>query len=475
MPSTRNRPNLIYVFCDQLRAQSLGFMEQDIVHTPNIDRFSQESLTLTHAVSNYPVCSPHRAMFMSGKYPLSNGVILNCHSGTSDLGIYLKTEERCWSDVLHDKGYSLGYIGKWHLETPHKPFADTQELAVGEDPFWNEWTPPERRHGFDYWHAYNTSGAHMTPEYWTTSGSRDEITRIKQWSPEYEVGKAIDYLNNTDGSYRNPDQPFALVWSINPPHGYYKEYPQKYREFYEKYSTEELCNRPSIPPADEERGQLYREYIRDYLSMITGVDEQFGKLLQAIDELNLSDDTIVVFTSDHGDCLGIHGHYDNKNNHFEEAMHVPFIIRYPDVLEARQDDLLLSSPDIYPTLIDLMGYKNRIPSQVEGQSLADAMKDCNAERPTSQFYIRVPYPGDPRYGKRGVRTHRYKLMIDQTKDKSPRRVELYDLQEDPYEMSNIAWLRPNLIKQLVKDELTPWLKHTKDPWQVPEYDPFTEM
>ncbi|QQE11292.1 sulfatase [Planctomycetota bacterium] len=475
MPTTDKRPNLLYVFTDQMRAHAVGFMNEDPVHTPNLDAFSMQALTLTQAVSNNPVCSPHRAMLMTGKYPISNGVTLNCNSNTSNLGVYLKSDERCWSDILNDNGYSLGYIGKWHLETPHEPWANTQELAAGENPFWNEWTPPERRHGFQHWYAYNTSGAHMTPEYWTTHGSRDDIERIKEWSPIHETNKAIEYLRNDDKKLRDPNKPFALVLSYNPPHGYYKAYPDKYREFYEKYSTEDLCNRPSIAPPDEERGQYYREFIRDYFSMVTGVDEQFGRLLEELDNLNLTEDTIVVFTSDHGDCLGVHGHHDNKNNHFEEAMRVPFMIRYPKKLSPRRDDLLLSSPDIYPTLIDLMGYKDQIPSQVEGQSLVNAMCDTSAPRPTSQFYIRVPYPGNPRYGKRGIRTHRYKLMIDKPNDGPPKRVELYDIQNDPYEMSNLAWIRPNLIKQLIETELTPWLKHTNDPWEVPDYDPKSEM
>ena len=107
---TTTTPNLVFIFPDQFRSQALGFMQQDPVITPNLDRFASESLVLTHAVSNYPVCSPYRAMLLSGKYPFSNGVIGNCYSGTIQHGIELKASECCFSDVLHDVGYSQGYI-----------------------------------------------------------------------------------------------------------------------------------------------------------------------------------------------------------------------------------------------------------------------------------------------------------------------------------------------------------------------------
>ena len=116
--SARKQPNLVYVFPDQMRGQAMEFLGEEPVITPNLDRFSTESVVFTQAVSNYPVCSPHRAMLMTGMYPISNGVLNNCTSRSAELGIQLKQSSRCWSDILHEKGYSLGYIGKWHLDGP---------------------------------------------------------------------------------------------------------------------------------------------------------------------------------------------------------------------------------------------------------------------------------------------------------------------------------------------------------------------
>ena len=117
--SRPKKPNLVFVFPDQMRAHTLGFMKEDPSITPTLDAFADESLVLTQAVSNYPVCSPYRAMLMTGKFPFANRVLSNCNSRTTPLGNELQPSDRCWSDVLKDQGYSLGYIGKWHLDAPY--------------------------------------------------------------------------------------------------------------------------------------------------------------------------------------------------------------------------------------------------------------------------------------------------------------------------------------------------------------------
>ena len=142
-------PNLVIVFPDQMRGQAIGAAGEDPVVTPNLDAFAKESLYLPHAVSNYPVCSPFRAMLMTGQYPHASGVKNNCLSRTTPYNCELPRNARCWSDVLSDKDYSLGYIGKWHLDSPRPPYVDCKNNR-GKDK-WNEWCSPDRRHGFDFW------------------------------------------------------------------------------------------------------------------------------------------------------------------------------------------------------------------------------------------------------------------------------------------------------------------------------------
>ena len=171
-------PNLVIVFPDQMRGQTMGFLNEDPVVTPCLDKFAAESLVLTQAVSNYPVCSPFRAMLMTGMYSHSNRVVENCNSNTAPFGCELPESARCWSDVLKDKGYDLAYIGKWHLDSPHEPYIDCKN---NEGPRkWNEWCPPSRRHGFNNWYAYGTYDYHMNPMYWSTGAGREEFNFVEQ-------------------------------------------------------------------------------------------------------------------------------------------------------------------------------------------------------------------------------------------------------------------------------------------------------
>ena len=150
----QKHPNLVFVFPDEYRKQAMGFMNEDPVITPNLDAFAKESLVLTQALSNRPVCSPYRAMLFSGKYPHGNGVLTNCNSRTVQFENYLKDTERCFSDVLHDLGYCQGYLGKLHLDPPNEKYEYT-EGPRGDGTIWDAYTPPgPRRHGFDFWYSY---------------------------------------------------------------------------------------------------------------------------------------------------------------------------------------------------------------------------------------------------------------------------------------------------------------------------------
>ena len=364
---TQQRPNLVFVFADQMRGSAMGFLGEEPVVTPNLDRFAQQSIVFTEAASNYPVCSPYRAMLMTGRYPHRNGVISNCLSRTAPFGVELKKDAKCWSDVLKANDYSLGYIGKWHLEAPYKPYIDCANNRGAQA--WNEWTPPDRRHGFEYWYAYNTYDFHMRPLYWGNNADRNGFHYVDQWGPAHEADLAIKFIEDRAGQYRQSGKPFALVVSMNPPHTPYSQHPERYLEPYSKMSDDELCQRPNIPPAGTRWGDHYRSQIRHYYAMITGVDEQFGRIVTALDKAGLAEDTIVVFTSDHGNCLGIHDH-GTKNVPEDESMRIPLMMRYPGKLQPRKDDLLISVPDLYPTLLDLMGLGEKLPPEVEGVSHA---------------------------------------------------------------------------------------------------------
>ncbi len=455
----KRHPNLVIVFPDQLRAQAQGFMDLEPVLTPNIDRFASQSLVLTQMVSNYPLCSPTRAMLMSGKYPHANGVLNNCNSRSAPYGYELKTGERTWPDILKEKGYSLGYIGKWHLDNPHEPYIDCANNKG--DTKWNEWCPPERRHGFDFWYAYGTYDYHLRPMYWATRAGRNGFHYVDKWGPEHEADMAIRYIMNEGDSFRVAGKPFVLVVAMNPPHMPYGAVPEKYREIYGDIPVEALCEQPDIPPAGTRWGDYYRKNIKNYYAMITGVDEQFGRIVGALEAAGLQENTIVIFMSDHGNCLGMHDMI-SKNNYYEESMRIPFIIRWPKKISPRRDDLLMSVPDIYPTLLDLMGYGKDIPEDVMGVDYASLFLDVKGTRPNSQLYINVP-AGRPGLGIRGVRDHRYTFAITKNEDGSEETV-LFDNRYDPYQMKNITGDDPATVKEM-KIMLDEWLKKTEDPWR----------
>lgn len=458
--SVKSSPNLVFVFPDQMRGQAMGFLKDDPVITPNLDRFATQGVVFTHAVSNYPVCSPYRAMLFTGKYPHSNKVLANCNSNGAKHGYELQESDRCFSDVLKTAGYSLGYIGKWHLDSPYKPYVDTSNNS--EKFAWNEWCPPHRRHGFDFWYAYGTYDHHFEPQYWTTHSIRDKRVKVKQWSPEHEADQAISYIKNKDKKFRDPDKPFALFVSMNPPHTPYSYVPKKYLEYYKDKTPEQLIVRPSVNLKEKTKcAEMARKQIKNYFAQITGVDEQFGRILKAIEEQGIRNNTIVVFTSDHGNCLGCHEKV-TKNVHYEESMRVPFILRYPKRIPPKRDDLLISTPDIFPTLLHLMGHGALIPNGVEGENHGELLLTGKGERPASQLYLWIPY-GEPAYGRRGVRTHGHTLMISKKKGK-PETKMLHDNIKDPYQLKNIADSRPDIVKELYEKELIPWLKKTRDPW-----------
>ncbi|MBL7965936.1 MAG: sulfatase [Prolixibacteraceae bacterium] len=451
------QPNLIFIFPDQMRAQSMGFVGEEKVKTPVIDRFAGESIYFSNAVSNYPVCSPTRAMIMTGQYPLRNKVFANCTSATAKFGCELPETAKCWSDVLKDHGYSLGYIGKWHLDSPHEPFVNTSN-NLGEVK-WNEWCPKERRHGFSFWHAYGTYDQHLRPMYWDTEDKREDFKYYDEWGPEHEANRAIDYIQNKNGNLRESGKPFALVISMNPPHTAYDQVPQKYKDLYKDMSVETLITKPNIPAAGTKWGDHYRKNIKDYYACISGVDEQFGRILRALKDAGLEENTIVVFTSDHGDCLGMHEEV-TKNNPYEESMRVPLLIRFPATLKPRHDNILISTPDLYPTLLGLMNLASSIPSEVDGTDYSKYLIRGKGAKPSSQWYMKVDN-ASKESGIRGVRTDRYTYVVN--KKNGEKNVMLFDRKNDPYQLTNIATENPKLTETLDK-ELVVWLKKYNDPW-----------
>lgn len=458
----KERPNVLFIFPDQYRKQSLGFLKNDPVLTPNIDKLASEGIHFTDAVSNHPLCSPFRGMLFSGKYPLSNGVQSNCHSGRTAYGNFLKPDERCLSDIMKDAGYATGYLGKWHLDgpTPTKP---------GQPNIWDSYCPPgPHRHGFEFWYSYGTHNRHNHPYYWINDAKENERTDVNQWSPEHEADVLIDYLDNKDGKFRDEEKPFFMCWGINPPHTPFNEVPQKYKKRFEGKTTEELLNRPNVkrnfPEFNASTGfgdsgvEKQLDQAKDYFACVEGVDDQIGRVLDMLEKKGLKDNTMVIFCSDHGEMLGSHG-LMHKNIWYKESFEIPFIIRWPEKLRPGKDNLLLSVPDIMPTLLSFLGLGDQIPSSVEGKDYSGVLRGEAIERPKAALYF-FDKPEEETEKRRGVKTHEYTYIIGYDRN-NKKHIFLYDDVNDPYQMTNIAGTKPDVEKEL-HQMLEQLLHETKD-------------
>lgn len=471
-------PNIIYVFPDQFRNQSLGFWAEDEysdcigwqadpVRTPNLDRFAGESAVLYRAFSTCPLSSPYRGMFLTGMYPERNGVTLNCMAERPEST--LNPDAVCISDVLAANGYSCGYIGKLHAETPMKNDpANPGHYVSDRTPEWDAYTPPERRHGFSYWYSYGTFDEHKNPHYWDTEGIRHDP---HEYSVRHETDKAIEFLRNENGE-REEGAPFFLVLAYNPPHSPYESPDDCMEEDLELYRDMDYSELYVRPNADTTLTKA--PSARYYFANVTGVDREFGRLMDELERLGLDRNTIVVFTSDHGETMCSHGTLDPKNSIYTESFNVPFLIRYPDRIRHRTDPTMLSTTDIMPTLLSMAGLEEKIPETVEGRDLSPALlengKECDV--PDAVLYIRNYDGGRDEDGlvrgifpaARGVKTDRYTMEIAITRNYEVERVLIFDDLEDPYQMNNISHTENQELFSSLCGKLGEKLEEADDIW-----------
>jgi len=414
------RPNLLYIFADQWRAQATGYAGNPDVQTPNIDRLEKQSINFENAVSTCSVCSPYRASLLTGQYPLTHGVFLN--------DLHLNDAAQSLAEVYRDAGYKTAYIGKWHLD------------GNGRDAY----IPPESRQGFDYWKVLECSHTYFNSEYY--AGNNPEKKVWPGYDADAQTDDAINYMTRC----AEEDSPFVLFLSWGPPHAPYRQVPENYLK---EYDSKQLTVRPNVP---KNRVSAARNTLTGYYAHCTALDDCMGRLLEALAGAGLDKNTIVVFTSDHGDMLYSQGE-TKKQKPYDESIRVPFLLRCPSAWNVPPQRLQtpLGSPDIMPTLLALSGAA--IPSTVEGEDLSGLIVG-RAPDGDRAVLITCPVPfgqwkrrlGGREY--RGVRTRRYTYARSLKGDWL-----LYDNQTDPYQQKNLihdpeyAGIRKTLAAQL--DEL----------------------
>jgi arylsulfatase A-like enzyme len=407
-----------------MRGQTLGCMGDSDVRTPNLDKLASQGILIRNTFANSPVCCPARAIILTGKYAHSNGMVAN--------DLRLRESETTLAEILASQGYRTGFIGKWHLDGGRR-----LPGFVPRGP---------RRQGFQFWAANECDHRHFRPTYFRDT---DQPITEERFEPEVWTDLAIEFLSQTGSD------PFFLVVAMGPPHDPYAA-PER---FMNPYNPMKLRMRPNWVEGVPDAG---RKEIAAYFAAITAVDEQVGRLMRALEHLGRSQDTIVLFTSDHGDMLGSHGQR-LKRKPWEESIRVPGIVRYPAKIKpGRTSEALLCHVDIAPTLLALCGLT--VPREMQGSDLSSLVLGTTNRGPDSAFLqIFVPYAGDgtPRPW-RGVRTDRF--LYART-EKGP--WLLYDLADDPYEMKNLA-LHPTHapLRQMMEMKLDAWMKRTGDSWAI---------
>jgi len=498
---TPRRPNVLFVMTDQHRLDAMGAYGNRVIRTPSLDRLATQGMRFErYYVAAFP-CSPSRASLMTGLHPQSHGVVIN--------GVQLDEEIPTFATELARAGYHTTWMGKWHLRG-RRAFVrgsdDELPRLIDKKP------PPvdakRSRNGFqdgvheglDYV-AYLRDlgleeprpGKKVRGGHHTVIEDGHSVIPEKHFIETFLTDRAVAYLE----ANAKAAQPFCLCVSyegphrpITPPEPWDKMYdpaklplpatvndpmtdaPKRHQDFHWRmhgidlpkerarlkrqlvFENEmwDLLDRPAWTERE------YRDLMAHYYGYVSYIDAQIGRLMDAVDRLGLTDNTVVVYTTDHGEFMGGHGCIFKAMMMYDDLMRVPLIVRFPGVVpKGKASRALASSVDLMPTLLDVAGVK--VPETVQGRSLRPVLTgrtDKHHEAVFTSF-------AQPNIQMRMVRTDRYKYSYNWR----PRQAnELFDMHEDPLEMKNLAGkgaMRP--IEERLRRRVFAFMDGIKDPWR----------
>lgn len=437
------KPNLVFIFSDQQTFDMLGCYGNQQIKTPNLDEFSKQSIRFTHCFSNSPVCAPFRGMLMSGQQPLYNGAFVNDKP-------LVPGHSKKFAEVLRDAGYGTAYVGKWHLQGGDR----------------NRPIPPgEMRYGFD--ELFLSNNCHVDFRagkcfYWNENGQKSFFDK---WEVYGQTDQALKYLD----SQKNSEKPLALFVSWHPPHDWGKFKGEDSLMHYKYDAPDELMamyNRDSIKmrPGVENTPDRRRMY-HGHMAMTTGVDIAFGQLMEKLKALNLEENTLVVFTSDHGDMLEFMDAVVPKQYAHDYSCRIPFMMRWPGKLEAGSTTgLLFSALDMMPTILGMMGLD--VPKECHGKNLTKAI--LARDEDAVDF---VPVWLYEKNSYRGVITRDYTFSTKKDETEPSLHNVLYDRKNDPYQLNNL-FADPKMasVKEKLWKQTQEWMAQYND--QFWQYDDF---
>jgi arylsulfatase A-like enzyme len=445
------RPNLVYVFADQLRTCSCGYAGDEMAHTPNLDRLAKRGVNFENAVSSTPVCAPYRASLFTGKYQSSNGMVIN--------ELRLSPDHECLGHVLTKAGYDTSYIGKWHLWA--------NELGNHNLPR-NGFTPPgPYRLGFDgEWYGYNFNHHYYNSPYYNDT---PQTQHYKQYEPDAQTDIAIDYLRKASKS----DKPFAMFVSWGPPHAPWSWHnvPPEYADMYRDKKMPLRPNYRNEPTKYGDAWQTpapdYAQYLQQMMQVYYGqtanIDWNVGRLMDEIDKLGLAEDTIFVFTSDHGEMFGSQG-YQAKLIFYEEAARIPFLMQWKGhIPEGSKTDACLDTPDIMSTLLSMMNLP--VPKACEGEDLSQVALGKGGAEPEAAYLQGMGATAAWQDGTewRAMRDKQHTFAIYRRDGKEL----LFDNLADPYQLNNLAEDKANDAKVAhYREKLKSWMKEQNDTFEA---------
>ena len=440
----QDKPNIVFIYTDDQAAWTLGISGNPNAHTPNLDRLAKEGAYLKNSLVTTPVCSPARASIMTSQYASEYGILDFIPQPGHVLydpihPIGLDPSSITYPEVLQKAGYHTGLIGKWHLGD----WTETND---------NKYHPTN--HGFDYF--MGLTGGGTTPE--NPLLEKDgEVKKFNGLTTDILTDEAISFIQ------RNNKGPFLLCLNYRAPHA--KWLPVAPEDWEPYKNLDPALPNPDYPDLDIEKA---KRKMREYLASVTGVDRNVGRILALLDSLHLFQNTIVIFSSDHGYNMGHNGiehkgngYWITKNltpptanipskyrpNLYDNSLKVPSMVRWPNVIPAGSiiDDIT-TSLDWYPTILEMAGAKLPKNKIVRGRSLLPLLKGEKIDNWNGDFYAEYSMINYAKAYMRAYRTKDWKLVKDFN---DPERNELYNISKDPEENINMIHDSREQIKKII--------------------------
>jgi len=415
MVANRNQPNIIFFFTDQQRWDTLGCYGNHDGVTPNLDNMASEGVRFELAFTCQPVCGPARACLQTGRYATETGCYRN--------GIALPKSEKTLAQYLSETGYEVGYIGKWHLAS------NNGVPGVPDEHYGVKAIPPDRRGGYkDYWLASDllefTSHGYDGFMY---DGDMNKVN-FKGYRVDCITDFVLDYLRTRSG-----EKPFFLFISYIEPH-----FQNDHNHHEGPIGSKELFKDFHVPGDLEGTGGDWREEYPDYLGACASLDHNLGRVRTELENLGLSDNTLIIYTSDHG------SHFRTRNDEYKRSCHdgcarIPMVAYGPGFSGGKVIDKLVSLIDVPPTILAAGGAE--VPESMRGNPL-QRLVEGNTDDWPEEVFLQI---SESQVG-RAIRTREWKYSVS-APDKSGRRdsasdvyIEefLYDLTADPHERNNLV-------------------------------------